>query len=213
MKHRFEIMDSEGNIHIFKGNLNADNVFPEISVIFPDGGKLSMNKKEMFVLVKFISKKPISFTCKLELYDDNTDCRVYSLPISGTADNSLLTNFPYISDTENIFRIQAHLSDHLEQNKKKSTKQTPEYVFASQQYSIILKTNDGRNLIDRYHSVYDELTVEDFHLDTKIIKRWLNNFFREEKLTKFPEEGSKNAEILMKLLHKLTNRKDFDGNY
>jgi len=43
---------------------------------------------------------------------------------------------------------------------------------------VNLKINDGRNIIDRYHSIYDDLTIESFSLDCRIIKRWLNNFFR-----------------------------------
>jgi hypothetical protein len=56
-------------------------------------------------MVKFLSKKAMSFTCKLELYDDATDCRVYSLPLSATADNSLLTTFSYLFDTQNIYLL------------------------------------------------------------------------------------------------------------
>lgn len=28
LKHRFEIMDAEGNVHLSKGNLQADSNFP-----------------------------------------------------------------------------------------------------------------------------------------------------------------------------------------
>lgn len=58
-------MDSEGNIHVSKGNLIGDNNFPELVAVFPEGGKMGMNKRQLFVIVKFISKKSISFTCKL----------------------------------------------------------------------------------------------------------------------------------------------------
>jgi hypothetical protein len=58
---------------------------------------------------------------------------------------------------------------------------------------VALRTNDGRNLIDRYHSLYDDMTIESFTLDSRILKRWLNNFFREEKVRDFPGDLSQNG--------------------
>jgi plasmid maintenance system killer protein len=57
------------------------------------------------------------------------------------------------------------------------------------------------------------MNIDSFNLDCRIIKRWLNNFFREEKVRDFPTDLSQNGEILLKLLHKLTNKKEFDGNW
>ncbi len=79
--------------------------------------------------------------------------------------------------------------------------------------SVVLKINDGRNLIDRYHSIYDDKSISYYGLDCRIIKRWMNNFFREEKVRDFPNDLSQNKEILLKLLYKLTGKKEFDGNW
>jgi hypothetical protein len=46
------------------------------------------------VELRFQSKKPISFTTNLEFYDDLD--KVYTIPISGTADNCTFSNFAYI---------------------------------------------------------------------------------------------------------------------
>ena len=197
-------MDSEGNIHISKGNLIGDSNFPEIIAVFPEGGKMGNNKRQLFVIVKFISKRSLSFTCKLVLYDEATDCRTYSLSVSGTADNSILTTFSYLSDPENIFRFEQCAPETNEAKKAQKPKLEDSAVSAM---SIVLKTNDGRNLIDRYHSTYDEMTTDSFNLDCRIIKRWLNSFFREEKVRDFPLDLSQNGEILLKLLHRLTSKK------
>lgn len=77
-----------------------------MSLVFPEGNKLSINKRSLIVMVKFMSRKPTSFTCKLELYDDLTDCRVYALALSATADNSLLTSFAYLSDPQNLYKLE-----------------------------------------------------------------------------------------------------------
>ena len=65
------------------------------------------NKKELYIIVKFVCKKPISFACKLELFDNTKDCRVYSIPISGTTDSSILTLFPYLSDPDTRYKFVA----------------------------------------------------------------------------------------------------------
>ncbi len=70
-------------------------------------------------MIKFISRKVCSITCKLEIYDDATDCRIYSLPISATADYSLLTTFSYLSDPDNIYKLE---EVPLEQDKKSKKK-------------------------------------------------------------------------------------------
>lgn len=47
----------------------------------------------MSVEVRFTNKAPFSFTAKIEIIDDNG--KSYFIPVSGTTDNSLFTNFPY----------------------------------------------------------------------------------------------------------------------
>ena len=42
-------------------------------------------------------KKPFSFTTKVEFYD--SDGRPYAIPVSATADNSIMTSFPYFLRT------------------------------------------------------------------------------------------------------------------
>ena len=43
--------------------------------------------------ISFISAKPLSFIAKIDFSDENG--RLYSLPVSGTTDNSLMTNYSY----------------------------------------------------------------------------------------------------------------------
>lgn len=53
-----------------------------------------MSKKRLRVDALFSSPKPVSFTTKIEFYDELG--KVYTIPVSGTADNCLLTNFSYL---------------------------------------------------------------------------------------------------------------------
>jgi len=45
------------------------------------------------VEVRFSNKSPLSFTAKIEISDENG--KTYIIPVSGTTDNCLFTNYPY----------------------------------------------------------------------------------------------------------------------
>jgi hypothetical protein len=64
-----------------------------IDLAFPEGKNLGITKNKVKVEATFSSKKPISFTTRIEFYDDSERC--YEIAISGTSDNSLFTNFGY----------------------------------------------------------------------------------------------------------------------
>lgn len=117
LKYRIQLYDLEGNCIIQGTNYYANTgglssslsssspgySLPEIALQFPEGTKMGINKKELFILLKFMAYKPISFTCKLQLYDDTKDNRVYEIPVSGTTDCSLLTIWPFLNDEESRF--------------------------------------------------------------------------------------------------------------
>lgn len=84
-------------------NLDELLLIPEVNLFYPEGTKMGINKKELYVIAKFVAKKPVSFTVNLEI---NDGCRHYNFPISGTSDNSLFTNFPYLSDKENLYKLE-----------------------------------------------------------------------------------------------------------
>ena len=70
--------------------------FP-IKVEFPEGRVLNSNKQKMRVDISFIAKSPLSFTTQLFLEDDQKTS--YSIFLSGTSDNCLMTNYPYFLRT------------------------------------------------------------------------------------------------------------------
>lgn len=53
------------------------------------GSNLGVTKKQIKVEVSFVSEKPISFTIKLNFYDNNG--RFFSINVSGTADTHIFT--------------------------------------------------------------------------------------------------------------------------
>lgn len=61
-----------------------------INLNFPEGKTLGVAKNRIKVEATFSSKAPISYTTKI-IFSDQTN--QFTIPISGTADNSILTNY------------------------------------------------------------------------------------------------------------------------
>ena len=68
-------------------NINVD-------LRFLEGKNLGITKNRLKIQAFFKTPKPLSFTTRIEFYDDSG--RNYTLPISGHSDNCLLTNYQYI---------------------------------------------------------------------------------------------------------------------
>lgn len=64
-----------------------------VDLSFPEGKNLGITKNKIKVEATFSCKKPLSFTTRIEFYDDSE--RTYEIQISGTTDNCLFTNFSY----------------------------------------------------------------------------------------------------------------------
>ena len=66
-----------------------------IQVNFPDGSAIGHHHSHLVVEVVCIAKKPISFTASIDFMDD--DDGVFSIPVTFTTDNSVLTCSPYLT--------------------------------------------------------------------------------------------------------------------
>ena len=94
-------------------NLNLNCVSQDIQgskleITYPDGKNIGVTKKRVRIEVSFISKKPISFCTNLEFSDETS--RVYTIPISGIVDNSILTNNVFIQRCPEEFTINASIN-------------------------------------------------------------------------------------------------------
>lgn len=66
----------------------------DIELLWPDGKSLGVTKDKLKVEAVFHSSKPLSFTTFIDFFDDEGN--KFSIPISGTTDNSILTIYSYI---------------------------------------------------------------------------------------------------------------------
>jgi hypothetical protein len=74
-----------------------------VKLLYPEGKNLNITRKKLRVEVTYKSDKPQSFTTKIEFLDENQRC--YSIPISGTTDNCLFTNYGYMQRAINEYKI------------------------------------------------------------------------------------------------------------
>ena len=82
----------------------------DIKCNFPEGLVMSATQNKLKVEVVFSSKKSTSFTTKIEFKDNNSNS--YTIPVSGTADNCILTNFPFMQKNKGgyIFKVEGEKS-------------------------------------------------------------------------------------------------------
>lgn len=65
-----------------------------MQIEFPLGTLIGIAKQSLPVLLSFASATPISFTANIDFMDE--EGTRYSLPITGTTDNCLLTNQAFL---------------------------------------------------------------------------------------------------------------------
>ena len=71
---------------------------------FPDGNNLGVTKSKIKVEAMFINSKPLSFTTHFDFYDDEGN--KFSIPISGTTDNSIFTVFSFIQRNSEEYGLE-----------------------------------------------------------------------------------------------------------
>ena len=96
------INDGYENLTLKYRVLEEDN-FP-IVCHFPEGKSVGITKQKLRVEASFLSEKVMSFTTKIEFCD--TTGNFYYIPISGTTENCLLTNFPYMLRNKEEFKYE-----------------------------------------------------------------------------------------------------------
>lgn len=83
--------------------LPADTARVPIQLNFIEGRHLSTEKLSIPVEVLFETKKPMSFTANIDFYDMENNR--FSIPVTCTADNCLLSNYPYLVQNKDSYII------------------------------------------------------------------------------------------------------------
>jgi len=86
-----------------KYRLPTDNIRIPLTINFPEGQQLGITKPKIPVEILFQSAKPISFCAKIEFLDN--DSGSYTLPVSGTTDNCILTCHHYLQHNVDFYTL------------------------------------------------------------------------------------------------------------
>jgi len=85
--------------------LPVDTQRVPISLNFPEGQSVGIAKERLPVEVTFTGRRPMSFMSKIDFYDE--DDNKFSVPVYGTADNSMLSVYPFVCAHESEFSLFA----------------------------------------------------------------------------------------------------------
>lgn len=116
-----------------------------IEIFFPDGENLGVTKAKCKVEAVFMSSKPLSFTTFIDFFDDEGN--KFSIPISGTTDNSVFTIFSFMqrNPDEISLEIEANKPIMLIQDAS-SEQESGKTGMPGKAFS---KTNGGSSVISR----------------------------------------------------------------
>ncbi|GBG28496.1 Cilia- and flagella-associated protein 65 [Hondaea fermentalgiana] len=89
--------------------LPAETQRVPLAISFPEGKNIGLSRPQIPVEVTFTSRKPMSFTAKVDFVD--TDGNAFGIYITGTAENCLLTAFPFVAAVRAQFDYTATASD------------------------------------------------------------------------------------------------------
>lgn len=75
-----------------------------IQINFVDGSNLGVTKEKVKIEAVFTNKKPLSFTTHIDFYDEEGN--KFSIPISGTTDNSIFTCFSFLQRNSDEYGLE-----------------------------------------------------------------------------------------------------------
>lgn len=163
---------------------------------FPDGISLGVTKAKIYVEAVFTSKRPLSFTAKIDFLDG--DGNRFSIPISGTTDNSLFTIFPF---------IQRHMDEvHLECEEGQPITLILDETSDSDEPSIKAggvggpRTSAGSSVVSRSAgSIIGYTPVPMYMLDKGLdfLTRFLNNRILSTTISRLPDDFITNHGALL----------------
>lgn len=97
------INDGFENLTLAYPTVAADVGAIPLEFRFLDGQNLGITRSKIRIEVTAKLKKPMSFTTRIEFMDDEK--HIYPIMVSGTCDNCVLTNFPYMQRHWNDYEI------------------------------------------------------------------------------------------------------------
>ena len=165
-----------------------DAVKLDLSLVFPEGRQLGVTRQKLPVEVVFSSNSTISFTNRVDFLDFQSNR--FSITVSGTADNSLLSVYPFIQ--RNADEIQFTVSDSGLISLIQEVQSDSEVASdAGMKVSAVHRTSGGSSVVSRsarsiigFNPVPQPLLEHSLDL----MARWMNHSVLSTPVTKLPDD-------------------------
>lgn len=165
-----------------------DAVKLELSLVFPEGRQLGVTRQRLPVEAVFCSNSSISFTNRVDFLDFQSNR--FSITISGTADNSLFSVYPFIQ--RNADEIQFTVSENGQISLIQEVQSDSEVVSdAGIRVSGGHRTSGGSSVVSRsarsiigFNPVPQPLLERSLDL----MARWMNHSVLSTPVNKLPDD-------------------------
>ena len=177
----------------------------QITVNLPDGNQLGVTRQKLPVEVSFVASRPISFTTRLDFFD--SEGSRYSIPISGTADNCLLTVFPFIQRNPDEVRLEVsgngavRLVQEVESDAE---------VASEKGKSMGFRTSGGSSVVSRSAKSiigFNPIPQPMLEKSLEFLGRWFSHNTLSAPVNKLPDDfiASHGAQVY-EIIHSLTGK-------
>lgn len=190
----------------------ANDFNGNLIIRYIEGKNLGVTKNKIKVEVMFSYEKPFSFTTKLDFLDN--DGRSYTIPVSATTDNCLLTNYSYIQRlSPKDYKVVCEegkpimlIDDFNENDSELNSKKQPLAAQVSKAGSA-MSSKSCRSTLG-----YTPIPIQALEKSCEVIVRWLNHFALNSTIQLFPTDiisnnGSQLFDLMGYLLGKQLNFK------
>jgi hypothetical protein len=104
-KQVFNVMNEGYEELSLQYRLPADTTKIPLTISFPEGNVLSIERASIPVELSFMSTKPMSFTANVQFFDGRG--QTFNIPVTCTADNCLLTNYSFLVENKEGYKLEA----------------------------------------------------------------------------------------------------------
>jgi hypothetical protein len=167
-----------------------------------DDKTIGILKSELRLELAFKSTKPISFTCKLVLFDESNN--EFPIHVCGTSDNCLFTNYSFLQRNFNNYEIiddESNLNVVLRdgENMNGHDDNERQSISVSHLSSVITKNS----VLSGLPKINKKIQMN----NCKYLKRFCNLVCNSANIKNFPEDLMKeNGELIFELIYILTGK-------
>jgi len=178
-----------------------------IELHFPDGENLGVTKQKLKVEAVFTSSKPLSFTTFIDFFDDEGN--KFSIPISGTTDNSVFTIFSFMQRNPDEISLEVEPGKPIKLIQDASSEQeSGKTGVVGKAFS---KTGGGSSVISRTAKSlvgFNPVPVALLEKNCEYVGRWYNATMQSSSLSSFPTDViNQNGQHIYDLVQYLSGKK------